>query len=266
MASPTPLDDIAFLARSPHRVAVLDVLAEGPRTRSEIREVTEISQPTLTRILGGFEDRSWVQRQGQEYSLTPFGSLLAEEFGALHETVETMQQLETIGPHLPLEEMDFDVRLFRNARITVPRPPDVQATIRRGEDLIRDASRVRWLGAYFTLDSLPKQQELVLEQGQTQEIIIASDAFESMLSHSEAVPVVRELLATEGVNVYRYAGEIPFSLVLADDVVGIVPYNDEGVPCALVDTEDETIREWVVDTLDDYRNQAEWIGVDDLPS
>lgn len=265
MPSPTPLDDIAFLARSPHRVAVLDVLADGPRTRREIREVTEISQPTLTRILSGFEDRSWVEKQGQEYSLTPFGSLLAEEFGALHETVETMQQLETIGPYLPLQEMDVDVRLFRDATITLPRPPDVQATLRRGEDLIRDASRIRWLGATFTLDSLPKQRELVLERGQTQEIIIGSDAFEGMLSHSQAIPVVRELLTNKDVTVYRYAGEIPFTLVLADDVAGIVPYNDEGAPCALIDTTDETVREWVVDTLDDYRNRAERITVDDLP-
>lgn len=242
------------------------MLAGGPRTRREIRGASEISQPTLTRILGGFEDRSWVEKQGQEYCLTSFGSLLAEEFGALHETVGTIQQLETIGPCLPLEEIDFDVRLFRDATITLPRPPDVYAHLRRGEKLVRDASRIRWLGANFTLDSLPKQRELVLERGQAQEIIIASDAFEGMLSHPEAIPVVRELLATEDVTVYRYAGEIPFSLVLADDVAEIVPYNDEGVPCALVDTEDETIREWVVDTLDGHRNRAERISVDDLPS
>lgn len=117
MPSPTPLDDIAFLARSPHRVAVLDVLASGSRTRGQIRETTEISQPTLTRILGGFEDRGWVEKRGQEYSLTAFGSLLAEDFGALHETVETMQQLKTIGPHLLLEQMDYTedetIRLVR---------------------------------------------------------------------------------------------------------------------------------------------------------
>jgi hypothetical protein len=165
-----------------------------------------------------------------------------------------MHQLETIGPYLPLEEMDFDVRLFREATITLPRPPDVYAHLRRGEELVRDASRIRWLGATFTLDSLPKQRELVLERGQTQEITIADDAFESMLSHPEAVPVVRELLATEGLTVYRYSGEIPFSLVLADDVA------------ALIDTEDETFREWVVDTLDDYRSRSERIAVDDLPS
>jgi predicted transcriptional regulator len=265
MPSPTPLDDIAFLARSSHRVAVLDVLADGPRTRGEIREATEISQPTLTRILGGFEDRSWVEKRGQNYGLTPFGSLLGEEFGTLHETVETMHRLETIGPHLPLGEMEFDVRLLRDATITLPRPPDVYAHLRRGEDLVSAASRVRWLGATFSLDSLPKQRELVLERGQTQEIIIADDALESMLSHTEAVPVVRELLATGAVTVYRYAGEIPFSLVLADDVVGIVPYNDADLPCALVDTGDETVREWVVDTLDDYRSRAERVSVDDLP-
>ena len=64
--------------------------------------------------------------------------------------------------------------------------------------------------------------------------------------------MVRELPATEDLTVYRYAGEIPFTLVLADDVAGIVPYNVEGAPCALIDTEDGTVREWVVDTLDGY--------------
>ena len=34
----SPLDDIAFLARSPNRVDALEALSSSPRTRVELRE------------------------------------------------------------------------------------------------------------------------------------------------------------------------------------------------------------------------------------
>lgn len=67
-----PLADIAFLVRSNHRVRVLEELATDERTRRGLHEKPGISQPTLGRVLDGFQEREWVDENGRAYTLTPF--------------------------------------------------------------------------------------------------------------------------------------------------------------------------------------------------
>ncbi len=200
-----------------------------------------------------------------EYRITGLGSMLAEEFSGLLETVGTVQDLAEIRGRLPVEGMDFDVRLLREARITVPRPPDVFAHFRRAEEIVRDAAEVRTLVSTFSLDTLPKQREWVLEWSQREEVIMAADAFDGLVSQPEAIGTVREVLASENMTVYRCEGEIPVGLTLADDVAVITPYDEENVPCALVESENEAVRAWVTRTLDEYRNRATEVTVEDLP-
>lgn len=261
MREPTPLDHIEFLARSPHRVRVIRLLSNGPKTRAGLRELTEISQPTLTRILGSFQDRSWLIKDGQEYALTPFGMLLATEFDALHETVETMQRFQSLSHVLPLDEMNFDVRAFSDARITTPQPPDILAHTRRAETLAEEASHVRSLTANFYPDLLPKTRELVIEGGQTQEAIATADTLDGLFSQPESAEIARELLESGRMKVYRYDGEVPVGFALFDDTAVIFPYDQQMRECALIETENETIRSWVEEQLDEYEKRAEQLTV-----
>lgn len=264
MANRTPLDDLEFLARSPHRVRVLKELTNSPKTRQELHEVTDVSQPTLGRILGSCQDRGWLSKDGQEYALTPFGALLAEEFADLLDTVETMQRLQTIAPYLPLDEMDFDLRSFREATITTPHSPDVYAYVHRGERLIREAEQIRWLGNHFALESIPKQRELVLEMGQKQEVIISRAAFDDFVSHPGVREQIRELFETGSLTVYQFEGTVPVALITIDERAGIIPYNEQSVPCGLIDTTNDAIRDWVTTTIDEYRERADPVDIRDL--
>lgn len=264
MTEPTPLDDVEFLSRSPHRVRVLETLSTEARTRAEIHEATTIPQATLGRILDDFQDRGWVAKCGREFTLTPFGALLATEFAGLLSTVETVQRFAAVARHLPVEEFTFDLRLLREATVTVPRAPDVFAHVRRTEELVGDAARLRWLTGNVFLDAIPQQRDLVFERNQTQEVVIAGDALDVALSNPDTARVVRELLETEKLAVYRYDGDVPTALGIVDDVAVLVPYDDQGMPCALVETENVTVRSWVAGTLDDYRDRATRVLATDL--
>ncbi|WP_255196948.1 helix-turn-helix transcriptional regulator [Halorarius litoreus] len=266
MPPKTPLDDLEFLASSGNRVEVLETLATEPATRAALHERTGISQPTLGRILEGFETRGWIRKTGQQYRLSRLGTLLAEELARLLDTVDTIQRLTELESQLPTDEMAFDFREFRDATVTVPRSPDVFAHIRRAEALIEAADSVRTLTGNMYLDAIPKQRTLVLEQGQIQEVVISAAAFDAAISHPEAVSWMRDVLAAENMSTYRYEGAVPFSIGLVDDTALILPYDDHSVPCALIETENETIREWVETTIDAYRDRATRVTVDDLPS
>jgi predicted transcriptional regulator len=69
----SPIDDIAYLARSDHRIATLVALTTRPRSRSELCELTGVSSSTVRRTLGEFEDRNWTRKQGYQYTATRLG-------------------------------------------------------------------------------------------------------------------------------------------------------------------------------------------------
>lgn len=260
----TPLDDVEFLASSSNRVTVLQTLAERSYTRQELHDVTGVTRPTLGRILDDCEARGWVTHEGRTFSLAPVGRLLVTSFTDLLETVETTHRLREVAPFLPLDELPFDVRRFRESTIVVPHTPDVFAHLRRVGEIVEDGTTVRWLGGNVYLDAVFRQRELIGERGQRYEIVLGHDALDVVCSHPETNELLREILATENVALYGYTGAVPFSLGLVDDTALVLPYDEEGTPCALVETVDPEIRAWVVATLDEYRDAADRVTLDDL--
>jgi predicted transcriptional regulator len=84
----SPLDTIEYLARSDHRVEVLDAIRTTPRTREEIRDLTDASRVTAGRIIADLEDRGWIVRRGTEYEATTSGRFVAREFSRLMRNLE----------------------------------------------------------------------------------------------------------------------------------------------------------------------------------
>ena len=268
MVSHEPLDDVAFLARSPHRVAVLDSLADGPRTRPVLHEETGVSQPTLGRILGSFEGRNWVERDGREYALTPWGGLLAEEFGDLIGTVETIQRLGDVVRRLPTDGMDFDVRRLGSATVTTPEPGDVFRHVRRFEEVVFGATHVRLLTDTMAADSLAKLHDRVQRAPDDLfvESVLTADALTQALDDPALAGLVRDLVRSGRTPVYEFDGSIPQPLGLADGVGLLAPTDEHGIPGALVESEDEVVRAWLTERLDDHRDRATRLTDDDLPS
>lgn len=268
MIGRTPLDDVEFLARSAHRVHVLQTLRTGPRTRPDLHDETGISQPTLGRVLGPLEDRNWVERRGHEYALTPLGEVLAEEFADLLDTVETIRRLGDVVRLLPMELMDFDVRRFASASFTVPEPGDLLRHVRRAEEILRDAGDLRILANTIAPGSLEEGHDRVmdyLEGDLVFESVITGDALDQTLADPDLVPMIRDLLESGRAPIYRYEGSIPLTLVVADGTAVLFPTDEYGVPGVLIETEDEAIRAWVDAQIDRYRDEATLLALEDLP-
>lgn len=251
-----PLDDIAYLSRSNHRVRVLSELARESATRGDLRDAIDVSQPTLGRILDGFEERGWLTETDRRYALTPFGRLVAEEFEALMETVETIQQLRELVPRLPLDHLDFDLRLLADARITTPSESDATAHVRREEKLARQAKRI----SFFCNSAHPYTVEVyrhrVVEEGQHLDAVIAADAMEAASADPTMRDHLRDILESDRSTIYRYEGHVPVMVGLMDETATIAPLDEAGVSCGLIETENDTIREWVEETIEAYRAEA----------
>lgn len=269
MTSQTPLDDVAFLTRSAHRVEVLRTLADASMTRPALHEATGISQPTLGRILGSFVDRNWIESDGGDYALTPFGNLLAEELSGLLGAVETVQRLGDVVHQLPVEDMDVDVGRFASARITRPENGDVFRHVRRFETVVLDATHLRLLTDTMAPDQLRKLHQRV-ERAPVDDLfvesILTADALEQSFADPALVDRIHDLVESGHAPVYEHDGPIAQSLGLADGVGLLVPTDDHGIPSAFIETEDEAIRSWIADRIDDHRDASTQLTAAHLPA
>lgn len=266
----TPLDDVAYLARSANRVTALTCLAEGPTTRRELHQTTDISQPTLSRLLDGFEERGWVtcdRTNGRTYALTPVGEVVAAEFEALLRTVGTMQRFRTLAPHLPLESMDFDLRHFADATITLPSSTDVTAHMRREDELIAEAESVRFVCSSSYGPGIKAYRDRMVGSEVTFEAIITADALDAAAEDPESAAYVEDLATADNVTLHRYDGALSLILGLIDDVVSLVPLDESGVPMAFIETRNPAIRSWVEAEFEAHMAEAEPVTPDqDQPS
>jgi len=266
MVDPSPLDDVEFLARSPHRVAVVRLLQGGPWTRPDLHHETGISQPTLGRVLESLEDRAWIDQDGRTYALTPIGTLVTEEFADLLDAVETIHRLDDVIGMLPIDQLDLDVRLLSGATVTAPEPSDVLGHIRRAEELVI-ADRVRLLTTTVLPDSV--QKLLDRHDGGTSlhhEAIFTGDAFETGLANPVIVASARKLLDIDGVELFRFDGTVELMMAVADETAVLGPLDGQQMPRAFIESDDETVHSWVEAKLDEYRAASSPITLDDLPA
>ncbi|MFC6733928.1 winged helix-turn-helix domain-containing protein [Haladaptatus sp. DYSN1] len=261
-----PREDVAFLARSAHRVAVLDTLANGPMTRSDLHEVTLIPQPTLGRILEPFQKRNWIERRGRKYALTVWGELLVTDFRDLIETVETIQQLSDVLQKLPTDEMAFDVREFADATVSMPEHGDAFGHLRRLEELFFGADRARLLSPTVAMGAPADYHELYqafLDSDRRAESIVSVEALTQVQTDETYAKMFRPAFETGRVRMFVYDGAIPYVLAIVDGLTLLAPTDEHGIPVALVETDNQAVRSWVEEKLDDYQERATEVTLDD---
>ncbi len=262
-----PLDDLAFLSRSNNRIAVLRELAHDNRTRRELRDATDVSQPTIGRVLDGFEKRGWVASDGpgngHEYSLTPLGRVVVEAFTDAMATVGAVQQLRELAPRIPFDELGLDPRDLTDARITVPSPTDATAHTRRERELLDRTDRILFLCNQAQPETVERYRDWAVGNDRELEAIISGDAIDAAKADAAMAADLEDLITADGVAIHRYEGSVSAMLGLFEDVASIVPLDDAGVPCAFVESDDQTVRAAVRESLERYRDRAESIAAEE---
>lgn len=261
----TPLDDVDHLARSPHRAQVLRLLARGDWTRRDLHDETAIPQPTLGRILGSFQDRSWLERHGQTYSLTLHGRLIASHFEDLLDVVETVQALPATADYEPLIDLGFETDWLARMEVTTPDDQtDWYGHLRQTRKSVGTVDDVREIAP----GPLPGMAELLLEHLRTNEFEIESvfprDTFESIVADPDDRSLFADLLRTENANVYLVDDSIRYYVARHGDHVVVDVPSTTGSPVVRLTTDQQAVLDWVGTTIDDIRDRAVQVTLDDL--
>lgn len=258
----SPLDDIAYLTRSEHRVQALVAMAVRPRSRSELWELTGVSSSTLRRTLRDFENRRWIERDGYQYEATQLGQLVATAMTDVLERFETEHELRDIWEWLPGNGYDFKLSMCADATIAVADADDPYRPVTRFIDLVERSETFRFVGFDIAiLEPCKEQFTRAIVDGMEAEIINPPRVVRYV--RSSYPDLFAEALDSGNLTV-RLHDDLPsFGVCLVDDRVAISGYDPDSVTVrALVDTDGEAAREWAEDIYARYRRQTPTISLD----
>lgn len=254
----TPFESLAFLARSENRIDLLTQLSRGGRTRRELHEATGISQPTLGRILGDFEQRRWiVNNHDGSYTLSPLGELLATEVGGVVSVFDTINRCSGFAEHLPFERFGFDLDHLCRATITTPTEGEPLAHMRKFDELAANASTVKLFSNVISCSPADDSAEADRAHlAPIDELVVTGDALGADLVDSQLRDWLYERIEAGALTLYRSDGSAEMILGIFDGTVGIVPIDDGGMPRGLIEADTEPVRSWVTDIFEERKRSA----------
>ena len=257
-ATSDAIESAAFLARSEHRVRVLELLADDRRTREELMAGTDVTRVTLSRILGDLSDRGWVDRDHADggYAITNTGRDIYEQFDRLLETIAVGQQYPDIVDTLPTEWFDFDLRGLADADPVAADSADPLAGMRVVADALSRASTVRAVvGSFATLPMYALSEDLSDGNAADSEVIFDRNATTVALENTDLVDRWREIEARTDRPVYYSVDEtVPCNVDLVDETVFLSAADGSGFD--VLRCTDPAVVEWARDLFREKRAAA----------
>ena len=260
----SPIDDIAYLARSEHRAPTLVALTVRPRSRSELWEMTGVSSSTIRRTLNEFEDRNWIRREGYKYEVTPLGAYIASAVAELVERVETERKVRDVWQWLPDEESGFTIEMCTDAVVTVAEADNPYAPINRFRALLRNTDRFRFVGSDLALLE-PCRDEFCQRviDGMRTEIIDPPNVAEYIRSTYPELSA--ETLASGNLTIRLHDDLPPYGIGIFDHRIAICGHDPDSVSVrVLLDTDSPDAREWAESTYSFYRRRTPTVPLETM--
>ncbi|NHN43250.1 winged helix-turn-helix domain-containing protein [Halorubellus sp. JP-L1] len=258
------VEAIEFLARSTNRVQLLETLRDRDQaTRDDLRSAVSASRTTVSRNLDALVERGWIQQGDGTYALAPGVEDVLDDFLELEETVGALDHLQPFLEWTDRDAFDVDLSLLRDATVVVPEPGNPWAMVNAHVNRVRESTDDRVAIPVIGLHAYEAVHEKFVNGDARGEIVVSEHVAETMTTDPDYVPLTRELLEVEALELYRTTDDVPFYLGVLDDVVQ-VGVDEAGEPRALLETSNDAVREWAHERLGALRSRAEPVTVDEI--
>ena len=252
----SPIDDIAYLARSEHRAPALVAMTVRPRSRSELWEMTGVSSSTIRRTLREFEGNNWIRREGYKYEATPLGAYIASAMAELIERVETERKVRDVWQWLPDEESGFTIEMCSDAVVTVAEADNPYAPVNRFLALTRETDRFRFAGSDLALLE-PCRDEFCQRVIGGMEAEIIDPPSVARYIRSTYPELSSKTLASGNLTIQLHEDLPPYGIAIFDDRIAICGHDPDSVTIrVLVDTDSQVAREWAESQYALYRHRT----------
>lgn len=249
-------EDVQFLTGSCHRAEILRVLCTAPYRPTDLCDRVDVTRTTVQRVLAGFLDRQWVVKSDGRYRATLTGQRVLDRLDELHEEIERARELGPLAAHVG--------QLGDALPETALTEGDVTATAEQGPLAVVDefvewfeagaGGHVRALSPVVARTFNDVAAEL-LEADTTIDLVIDRTALEQS---TEAFPAAtRRGVEDDNVDVFVSPERLSTGLAVRPASTCLVVYDDDSSPKAMLQSEDESVRDWAVDYYRRVEAQAE---------
>ncbi len=262
----TEIRDVEFLARSEHRVAVLETLREAPRDRRELCAATGASNPTIGRIIRGLEERGWIVRDGRRYELTLLGEFVTDRFVELRRGMETARTLRDVWQWIPHEMEGFSVDLFADAVVAYPGPRYPYQPVERVTQLLESTETIRGFGTTLYKSGNLEVFCRRIVDGMEAEYLYAPQILSAIVAWN--ADLTAEAFACENCTILLH-DELPdddrCGLNIMDERIGICGHDRDSAQLeAVIDTASPEARAWANEVYETHRQTARPLDPDEF--
>jgi predicted transcriptional regulator len=254
-------EELQFLVRSPSRLRILRELSDDPGLdRRELGDRLDVSRTTVSRNVERLVEREWVEVDRGTYRATPCGELVATELADVLRAVDRARQVRPFFEWVSTESFDLDCRALRDADVVVSTPGNPYAPVDRHVDRLSNARRCRCVLPVTGRRALETAEEAAKNGGTELQMVVAPEVASSFENDDRLAPVFEALRSHDGVEVFVTDAAVPYYLGLVDGVVQVGVGDDDGVPRALLESDDESVQTWAAETYRRYRESARPLG------
>ncbi|ELY96132.1 putative DNA binding protein [Natrialba chahannaoensis JCM 10990] len=255
-------DDIAFLANSENRVALLRCLTDGPHARDGLMTKVNVSRVTLGRILDELDERNWISQKGQVCNITPLGAWVHEEYQAFSEMMTAERTLREVFQWFPDEEYGFHISELADAEITAVSRANASAPLSQHVRLFEDGGQFWSFSFAITRLFLESCWRHVMSEAITFKWVFTTQVLDVLKNDPELSRHSREMLDSGRVEYRHFEGTIPYIVLGSEGKVNLRLADEEGSPTALIESEADAVREWAESTFEDYWHEGTPVGID----
>lgn len=257
-------DDIEFLVGSWNRHDILNEIASAPQSRNDLKERTNVSRVTLSRIISDLEDRGWVRKINGHYEATKPGKFVAVELSRLVENLQTLDRFEESVDWLHINEFDFDLRHLREATVVTPTWDDFTAQTTTIIEQVSTSTRIRAIGTGLDREFFHVLGDQTTAGTLELELILAPKLLDVIPSEPDLSRAFQDIVDSPEASVYQYrGGDSLMMLGLFDtedgteDHVMVCGEHEDGASPGLVKSTQRSVWSWAESYFADRRIDAE---------
>lgn len=247
------LEEARFLAGSVNRVELLRALLDEPADLRDLKDELDMPRTTLQRNLKKLEKRGWITEGREGYSATPQGELIVDSFTAFLETVRSADDIVELTKWV--DPRQVNLRRMKDVRVTTDGEDGGEPPARVAE-LLRDASRLSAFVPRVAFECCDAVFQRLEEQEAFEAEIVLERGNEELLERRYPSRL-KTALSAGRLRVLIYDGDLPYGLLLVDDTLLILAFDEAGDMRAVLETSTEDSVEWGRRTYKGYREDAE---------
>ena len=251
---PDSWEIIEWMAGSSERLRLLETMSDGPVDLVTVADEQERAPLTLQQDVVAMMLRGWVTEEATGYRTTASGRLLADVVTTMVERIDRIADLTPFLSHLDGTGA-LEIGRIVDCTVTTARPARPYRAEKRLIERYANATTVRGLFPVFPAVLVRKcltgardsrlDVELILPEGT---IVTTDDRNRIDRIDTELDRVVIDCFVCEDPP--------PYAVVLVDDGVVLVAYDDVGRVQAIVESNATRTIEWATACYDEYRRHA----------